>query len=145
MLKDILAISGKPGLYKKINNTTRAIIVESLLDGKRSPVYSNEKVIALGDITMYADSGDVPLKEIFKNIFKKENGGPAISSKEPGEAIMNYMEEIVPDYDRERVYLSDMQKALRWYNILHEKGLLRFDEEPLAGEEKKETAEEAGA
>ena len=145
MLKDILAISGKPGLYKKINNTTRAIIVESLLDGKRSPVYSNEKVIALGDITMYADSGDVPLKEIFKNIFKKENGVPAISSKEPGEAIMNYMEEIVPYYDRERVYLSDMQKALRWYNILHEKGLLRFDEEPLAGEEKKETAEAAGA
>ncbi|MDR1274650.1 MAG: DUF5606 domain-containing protein [Odoribacteraceae bacterium] len=129
MLKEILSISGKPGLYKMVNTATHLTVVESLQDGKRLPVYSNTKIITLNDITIYTNDGDMPLKEIFKRVFDKENGGPALSHKESAAAITNYMEEVVPEYDHDRVYFSDMKKMIQWYNILLEKGLLHFEEE----------------
>ena len=131
MLKEILSISGKPGLQKLISNSSNAIIVESLIDGKRFPAYSNSKIIALEDISIYTEAEDMPLKEVFKRISAKENGKSALSHKEPTEKILAYFEEIV------RVYVSDMKKIIQWYNLLTEKGMLDLDEEAKE-EEKKE-------
>ena len=129
MLKEILSVSGKPGLQKLISNSSNAIIVESLLDGKRFPAYSNSKIIALEDISIYTENDDMPLKEVFKRIYTKENGQKALSHKESNEKIIVYFNEIVQEYDKERVYTSDMKKIIQWYNLLTEKGLLKFEEE----------------
>lgn len=134
MLKEILSISGKPGLQKLISNSSNAIIVESLMDGKRFPAYSNSKIIALEDISIYTEKEDMPLKEVFKRIYSKENGKTALSHKESNEKIITYFNEIVPEYDKERVYTSDMKKIIQWYNLLIEKDILKFEEE----EEKEE-------
>lgn len=139
MLKEILSISGKPGLQKLISNSSNAIIVESLVDGKRFPAYSNSKIIALEDISIYTEEEDMPLKEVFKRMFAKENGKPALNHKESNEKIITYFNEIVPEYDKERVYTSDMKKIVQWYNLLTEKGILNFNEEE---EEKKEEVAE---
>ena len=129
MLKEILSISGKPGLYKLINNTSNAIIVESLLDGKRFAAYSNSKIIALEDISIYTEDEDMPLKEVLKRIFEKENGAQALSHKADTEKMLAYFEEIVPEYDDNRVYVSDMRKIIQWYNLLADKKMLSFEEE----------------
>ena len=129
MLKEILSISGQPGLYKLINNTPKALIVESLIDGKRFPAYSNAKIIALEDISIYTEGEDMPLKEVFKRIYEKENGGQTISHKESSAKITDYIESVIPEYDKDRVYVSDMKKMLQWYNLLLEKKILLFDEE----------------
>lgn len=135
MLKEILSISGKPGLQKLVSNSSNAIIVESLIDGKRFPAYSNSKIIALEDISIYTETEDLPLKEVFKRIYTKEEGKQILSHKEANEKIIAYFNEIVPEYDKDRVYTSDMKKIIQWYNLLTEKGLLNFTEE----EEKKES------
>lgn len=128
MLKEILSISGKPGLQKLISNSSNAIIVESLIDGKRFPAYSNSKIIALEDISIYTETEDMPLKEVFKRIYEKENGQKAISHKESSEKIITYFSEIVPEFDKDRVYTSDMKKIIQWYNLLTEKGMLDLNE-----------------
>lgn len=127
----------KAWFTKLISNSSNAIIVESLIDGKRFPAYSNSKIIALEDISIYTEAEDMPLKEVFKRISAKENGKSALSHKEPTEKILAYFEEIVPEYDKERVYVSDMKKIIQWYNLLTEKGMLDLDEEAKE-EEKKE-------
>ncbi len=137
MLKEILSISGKPGLQKLISNSSNAIIVESLIDGKRFPAYSNSKIISLEDISIYTETEDLPLKEVFKRIYDKEEGKQILSHKEANEKIIAYFNEIVPEYDKDRVYTSDMKKIIQWYNLLTEKGLLNFTEE----EEEKEKKE----
>ncbi len=129
MLKEILSISGKPGLYKLINNTPNAIIVESLLDGKRFPAYSHYKITTLEDISVFTEDEDISLKAILKTISEKENGAPVFSHKEPTEKIIGYFEEILPTYDRDKVYVSDMRKIIQWYNLLAEKKMLDFGEE----------------
>ncbi len=128
MLKEILSIAGKPGLYKLISSSNNALIVESLLDGKRFPAYASSKIIALEDIAIYTDSEDKPLREVFRAISEKENGGKTISHKESGAKLKKYMSEILPEYDEDRVYVSDMKKLFQWYNLLHDKNLLSFDE-----------------
>ena len=133
MLKEILSISGKPGLQKLISNSSNAIIVESLLDGKRFPAYSNSKIIALEDISIYTEGEDMPLKEVFKRIYAKEEGKQALSHKASTEKVIAYFNEVVPEYDKERVYTSDMKKIIQWYNLLMDKNLLNLNEE----EEKK--------
>ena len=135
MLKEILSISGKPGLFKLISNTPNALIVESLLDGKRSPAYSNAKIIALEDISIYTENEDIPLKSVFKRIFEKENGKPAINHKESANAITAYIESVLPEYDKNRAYVSDMRKMIQWYNLLLSKNLLNFEEEEGKQEE----------
>ena len=135
MLKEILSISGKPGLQKLISNSSNAIIVESLIDGKRFPAYSNSKIIALEDISIYTEKEDIPLKEVFKRIYTKEEGKKTLSHKETNEKIIAYFNEIVPEYDKDRVYTSDIKKIIQWYNLLTDKGILNFSEE----EEKKES------
>lgn len=128
MLKEILSISGKPGLQKLISNASNAIIVESLIDGKRFPAYSNSKIIALEDISIYTENEDMPLKEVFKRMYEKENGAQALNHKESTEKIIAYFGEVVPEFDKERVYVSDMRKIVQWYNLLTEKGILKIEE-----------------
>ncbi len=143
MLKGILAISGQSGLFKLVAESKNSIIVESLDTKKRIPVYSSSKVSALEDIAIYTYEADVPLKDIFKSISEKENGGAAISHKASGDELKAYFEEVVPEYDTDRVYVSDIKKVLLWYNALHEKGMLDFTEpeEEAETEEKKDTEE----
>lgn len=143
-LKDILAIGGKQGLFKFISQTKNGIIVEGLQDKKRIPAYSTDKVSALEDIAIFTDSGEVPLGEIFAAIFKKEEGKPAISHKAAPEEMKGYFAEILPDYDRNRVYTSDMKKVFMWYNILQELGMVdgefkKEEEEPEKEEKEKKT------
>ena len=128
MLKGILSISGQSGLFKLVAESKNNIIVESLETKKRIPVYSTAKVSALEDIAIYTETGDIPLKEIFKTISENENGGIAPSPKLSGAELKNYFEKIIPEYDKDRVYVSDIKKVLLWYNSLQEKGLLDFSE-----------------
>lgn len=129
MLKEILSIAGKPGLQRMVSNSSNAIIVESLIDRKRFPAYSNAKIIALEDISIYTETEDMPLKEVFKRMYDKEGGKQAISHKEPNEKIVAYFNEVVPEYDKERVYTSDIKKIIQWYNLLVSKGILNFETE----------------
>lgn len=136
MLKGILAISGQGGLFKLVSETKNGIIVESLVTGKRQPAYASARVSALEDIAIYSDVDEIPLKEVFKKISEKENGEAAISHKSSSNEIKAYFEEVLPEYDEDRVYVSDMKKVIQWYNLLQEKELLDFSEE--AEEEKTE-------
>jgi hypothetical protein len=132
-LKDILAIGGKPGLYKFIAQAKNGIIVESLTDKRRIPAYASDKVSALEDIAIFTETDEVKLAEVFKKIFEKENGGKAISPKSSGEELKAYFEEILPEYDKERVYTSDMKKVLSWYNQLQEMDMLSMEDEEEEG------------
>lgn len=129
MLKGILSISGHSGLYKLVAESKNNIIVESLDTKKRFPVYSTAKVSSLEDIAIYTLEGDVPLKDIFKTISEKEEGGQAISAKASGTDLKAYFEEILPDYDQNRVYVSDIKKVILWYNALQENDMLDFSED----------------
>ena len=138
MLKDILSISGYGGLYKFISQGRTGIIVESLEDKKRMNASSTVKISALEDIAIFTDTEDLPLKDVFKAISEKENGGEAIHHKSSADELKNYFTEVLPDYDRDRVYVSDIKKVLNWYNLLRKFEMLNFDEE------EEETKEEEG-
>ena len=140
VLKDILAISGEPGLFKFIAQGKNAIIVEHLESGKRSSAFSSAKVSSLEDISVFTENEDLSLGKVFDKIFEKESGGPAIDSKSEAEKLKKYFEEIVPDYSKERVYLSDIKKIILWYNLLHKKELLIKEEpEKTTDSDKKES------
>lgn len=133
-LKDLLAITGKPGLYKTVGQNKSSLIVESLTDGKKIPVYSANKISALEDISVYTYEEDIPLKKVFTLIAEKESGGKAITPKASSEELKNYMREVLPDFDQDRVYTSDLKKIFNWYNNLQEHGLITLGEE-VASEE----------
>lgn len=138
MLKDILSISGHSGLFKFVAQSSKSIIVESLETHKKMPVYFSSKVSALEDIAIYTEDEEVPLAQIFEKIYKMENKGKtSVSAKSTNDDIKEYFEDILPAYDKERVYVSDMKKVLNWYNILWEQKMLNFEEEKPA-EEKQE-------
>ncbi len=137
-LTGIISISGKPGLYKVVAQAKNSVIVESLEDNKRVPAYATDRISALEDISIYTYGEDKPLKEIYSDIFKKENGATCISHKEDLKKLTAYMLEILPDYDQERVYTSDIKKLFQWYNLLHKSGNLKVVEETT--EEAKEVA-----
>ena len=141
MLKGILSISGQSGLFKMVAEAKNNIIVESLDTKKRIPVYSTSKVSALEDIAIYTETSDVPLKDILKAISDKEEGGSALSHKSSGNELKKYFEEVVPDYDKDRVYVSDIKKVLQWYNTLQEKEMLDFSENEEETEEAEKTDE----
>ena len=138
-LRNILAISGKPGLYNLISSSQSRLIVESILDGKKMPMSSVNKISSLDDISIFTYEDDVPLIELFQKIKEKENGGPCINHKSSEAELRAYMEEILEDYDEDRVYASDLKKIFQWYNILQDKNLLDFsestDSEETSGEE----------
>lgn len=130
-LEKILSVSGKPGIFKLITGGRATIIVESLIDGKRVPVHPTQKVSALSDITMFTYEADVPLREIFLKAKEAFNGGSAPDPKSESKVLRGAMLQILPDYDQERVYDSDIRKLLTWYNILQAQNMLEF-EEPAA-------------
>lgn len=140
-LTGIIAISGKPGLFKVVAQGKNNIIVESLEEKKRFPAYASDRISALDDISIYTYDEDKPLKDIFQTIFDKEKGGPTISHKEDAKKLEAYLLEVLPDYDKERVYASDIKKLFQWYNLLQKAGELKV-EEP-AKEEKAAKAEQA--
>jgi hypothetical protein len=136
MLKGILAISGQPGLFKLVTEGKNSIIVESLLTGKRMPAYSTSKISALADISVFTNSGEIQLKELF---VRMKESGKTFSEKLSSDQLKNTFEEVMPEYDRDRVYVSDMKKIFQWYQLLSEKDLLN---EPEAEEVKSEETEE---
>ncbi|WP_455496582.1 DUF5606 family protein [Coprobacter sp.] len=130
MLKTILSISGKPGLYKLVSQAKNMLVVESIVTGKRTPAYAHDKVISLGDIAIFTEGGEIPLREVLGKVKDKENGAAAaIDLKSDPEILRKYFAEVLPDFDRERVYPTDIKKLLSWYNLLVEKGLADFSEE----------------
>ena len=136
MLSNILAISGKTGLFKLVSSTTRIIIVESLIDGKRTQVRPDAKVISLKDIAIYTDEKEVPLQEVLKAMKEQNKGEKTISHKEDESRIREVFAAALPDYDKDRVYLSDMRKVIQWYNQLQENNLLDFKDEKEAEDSK---------
>jgi len=144
MLKTILSVSGKPGLFKLISNGKNMVIVESLTDKRRLPIYARDKVVSLGDIAMYTTEDEIPLADVLLAVETKENGGQAsIKSSAKPEELRAYFAEILPDYDRERVYDSDIKKLITWYNMLIDNGY-SFKKEEEAVEETNNTEEQAG-
>lgn len=127
MLKEVLSISGKPGLFKLISRAKNMLIVESLGDKKRMPAHAHEKVISLGDIAIFTDSGEKPLVEVFALIKEKEKGGKSTTdSKASNDVLRAFFAEILPDFDRDRVYPTDIKKIIQWYNLLIENGMNDF-------------------
>ncbi|MBT8253388.1 MAG: DUF5606 domain-containing protein [Flavobacteriaceae bacterium] len=124
-LDKILAISEKPGLYRLVSQTRTGLLTESLENGKKMAVSLRNNISVLSEIAVYTLTEDLPLKEVFKKIRIKENGGPTtISHKSSKDQLEEYFFEVLPDYDEDRVYASDIKKVLRWYNILQDKDLL---------------------
>lgn len=131
MLETILAISGKPGLYRLVSRGSRRLIVETLDDAKkRMPTFPTEKVISLADIAIYTDEGELPLREVFDRLKKKEEGRASgfDYKKASRQELTSFFAEIVPDYDRERVHSADIRKMVGWYNLLVKAGMTDFDE-----------------
>ena len=140
-LTKILSISGKSGLFLVVAQTKTGAIVESFTDQRRFPVFASEKMSSLEEISIFTTDEDIPLKDVLKKIYEKENGGPATIDKDNSNALKAYMEEILPDYDKERVYVSDMKKLFTWYNLLQEKAMLDFTEEEPSEETSGEATE----
>ncbi len=148
MLKNILAVTGKPGLYKLVSRGNNMLIIEGLEDGKRMPTYARDKIVSLADVSMFTIGDDVPLNEVLTNLCKKENAQVCSLDvkKADNETLRNFFAEVLPDFDRDRVYPSDIRKLVQWYNILVRAGITDFSvieeegEEVAAVEEKKATA-----
>ena len=125
-LKEILAISGQPGLYKYVAQSTRGVIVESLVDGRRINASASSKVSALTEISMYTEGDDIPLAEVFTKIYAHTGGKEAVSHKETPEKLKAAFAEVLPEYDRDRVHVSDIKKCVAWYNTLVAAGFTEF-------------------
>ena len=146
MLKTILSISGKPGLYQLVSHGKSMLIVESLSDKKRVPAYAKDKVISLGDIAIYTEDAEVPLYEVLNSMKEKEAGKATsiVPAKASTDELRAYLGEVLPNFDRDRVYPSDIKKLISWYNILINAGLTEFtpvEEQVEATEETEKEAE----
>lgn len=129
MLRRILSISGRPGLFSLVNSGKNMLIVENITDHRRFPAYAHDKVISLGDITMYSADRDVPLSEVLESV-KTLNDAQPVDIKAIGNeaALREYFGKVLPDYDRDRVYTADIRKLLSWYNTLINAGITDFTE-----------------
>lgn len=144
MLKKILSIAGRPGLFRLVNQGKNMLIVESLANGKRTPAYAHDKVVSLGDISIYTNEGDVPLTEVLEAIRVKNDSKPIdLKSFGSDAAIRAYFAEILPEFDQDRVYTNDIKKLFSWYNQLIAYGVTKFKEEEIAQDEAAEAAEKA--
>lgn len=133
MLKSILSISGKPGLFKLVSHSRNMLIVESLVDGKRIPSHQRDRVISLGDIAMYTETSEVPLREVLSKLKELENGAQcSVDPKADAATLREYFAKVLPDFDRDRVYPSDIKKLIQWYNILVASGNDDFSEAQAA-------------
>jgi len=150
VLKDFMAISGEAGLFKFLAKGKNAIVVEHLETKKRSSAFNSAKVSTLEEISIYTTGEEVPLGKVFDMIYEKANGGPAIDYKSDPEKLKAWFAEILPEYDRDKVYVSDIKKLVHWYNILHSLNLLVKEEpekkeEAVTKEEPEKKAETASA
>ena len=145
MLKDILAVSGKPGLYRLVSRGKNMTIIESLTDKKRIPAYTYDKVISLNDVTIYTDqSEDASISEVFTAIKEKESG-VAVSidlSKADASELRAYFAEVLPNFDRERVYPTEIKKLIKWYNLLIDSGITDFSKKEAEENKESETTDE---
>ncbi|WP_340157839.1 DUF5606 domain-containing protein [uncultured Maribacter sp.] len=138
-LEKILSVAGKPGLYKLITQTRTGFVAESLLDGKRITVSLRSSVSVLSEIAIYTLEEEVPLRDVFKKIQVKEDGGKtSIGHKEEKIKLEEYFFEVLPNYDEDRVYVSDIKKVIQWYNILVDNKITDFSSEEVASEEASE-------
>jgi len=135
-LKSIVSISGMPGLFKIISKTQNSLVVESLIDKKRFPVFASHQVTSLEDISVFTTKEDLSLKVVLEKIFILENKGPAIDSKSDDKKLKEYFEKALPEYDKERVYTSHIKKIIAWYNLLQGLDMLNPSEEELKEKEK---------
>ena len=125
-LTDIISISGKSGLHTIVGQSKNNVIVESLIDGKRFPTFSTNRISALKGISIYTIEGETLLSDVYRKIHEKEKGGKCIKHSEDASKLRAYLEEIVPDFDKEQVYNSDIKKLFQWYNILHDTKKLKL-------------------
>lgn len=145
MLKNILSVAGRPGLYKLVNRGHNMLIIESLADGKRMPAYARDKVIGLADISIYTETEDVPLSTVLESVKEKAGGAPLDLKAMGNSGIQEFFESVLPEYDRDRVYTGDMKKVLQWYNLLLKAGITEYadkEEEDKAGDASEEKAGE---
>ncbi len=151
MLKEILAITGKPGLYKLVSHGNNMLIVESLLDGKRMPTYGRDKIISLADVSMFTEDEDVPLSDVLTKLGSKEGLKPASidAKKADNDELRKFFAAVLPNFDRDRVYPSDIRKLISWYNILVNAGITDFtveeEKEDLAATEAERKPKADGA
>lgn len=129
-LEKIVSITGKPGLYKLITQTRGGFVAESLLDKKKITVNARQNVSVLSEIAIYTLNEEVPLKKVLNTIKEKENGQPtSVKAKDSNDKLEEYFFNVLPDYDEDRVYVSDIKKVIQWYNLLQQHDLLDFSEE----------------
>jgi len=131
-LEGIINISRKPGLYKILSQGKNTVIVESLIDGKKIPLHSNAQANMLEEIGIYTNDDTKPLSDIFDNIAQKENCNQTINHKSPVSELLAYFIEILPDYDQDRVYISDIKKVFQWYNAMQKHGLIELPKTEVA-------------
>ena len=134
-LDKVMSITGKPGLYEMKAQTRGGFVAESMLDGKKISVNLRHNVSLLSEIAIYTYTEEVPLREVFQKIKEKENGEQAISPKESKDKLESYFREVLPEYDEDRVYPSDIKKIIQWYNLLISKGVTDFSKEDEKGAE----------
>ena len=147
-ISDVLAISGKPGLFKILASSPKNLVVESMIDGKRSSIPGSLRVSSLSDITMYTTNEDVPLREILKSMFDKNKGKPALSHNAAPQEVKDFIDSVVDNLDHDRVYASDLRKLVQWYNLLISQKALPFEveeEKKDDKDDKKPTAKKAAA
>lgn len=139
MLKTILSIAGRPGLFRLVNRGKNMLIVEAIATGKRTPAYAHDKVISLGDISIYTNEGDIPLGEVLEKVKVANNGAPVdIKAIGDDQAVRDYFETILPTYDQDKVYTTDIKKLLTWYNLLLAADITEFVEKEEAKKEEVE-------
>lgn len=144
-LKGIITVSGKPGLYKIITNTKSGLIVNSLQDGKRIPVYSTQNVSALDEISIYTKTDDIPLKDVMQKLYQAYDGKEGPGLKESVDKLRDKLSDVVEDCDHSRIYNSDLKKVFKWYNILLESKMLEVveeDKDKSVEDDKESSAEE---
>ena len=139
-LKDFISVAGKSGLHTIVGKSKNNVIVESLKDKKRFPIFNTNKISALSDISIYTYDEEILLSELFDRIQKKYKKDAAVSHLESAEELKKVFKELVPNYDQEQVYNSDIKKVFQWYNILHDTDNLIKEE---SKEEKKESSADA--
>lgn len=133
-LRTVLSVSGKPGLFKLIAHQNNGVVVESLLDGKRTAISANANVSSLGDIAIYTYEEEVPLRDVFKAMAEVTEGKEALSHKSSKDQLEDFFGEVLPKFDQERVYASDIKKVVQWFNILVKNDLLSILEEEVSEE-----------
>ncbi len=140
-INKILSIGGRPGLWEMKAQTRGGVLAESLVDGKKIPVNVKNNISMLGEISIYTYAEEVPLREVFQKIGEKEGFEKSINPKSPKNELISYFREILPEFDEDRVYQSDIKKIIQWYNTLIEKGFTSFVEEENEDEKDKTTEE----